>query len=191
MNEGVDSYSVRIDANTTELRKDLKEVSVLGERFGRRLSKSFIDVAVKGKYLNGVFKSLALSLSNSLVSSSLRPLNNAVGNAFGNIFSSLAGNVAGSTGSLIPFARGGIVNGPTMFPLTGSRSGLAGEAGPEAILPLARGQDGRLGVKAQNTSPHINITFNVTAQDAASFRETESQITAMLNRAVSRGSRNL
>lgn len=190
MDEIIDSYSIRINANTEQLRKDLKEVSNIGELFGRRLSKSFIDVAVKGKDLSSVFRSLALSLSNSLLRQSLRPVENAVGNAFGNLFSGFAGG-GSSTASLIPFARGGVLNGPALFPLTGQRTGIAGEAGPEAILPLARGRDGSLGVRAQNTTPAINITFHVTAQDAASFRETESQITAMLNRAVSRGTRNL
>ncbi len=37
----------------------------------------------------------------------------------------------------------------------------------------------------------VNITFNVTAQDAQSFRRSEGQIAAMLNRVVGRGARNL
>ncbi len=44
-------------------------------------------------------------------------------------------------GNVIPFARGGVVSRPTLFPI-----GLMGEAGAEAIMPLSRGADGRLGV---------------------------------------------
>ncbi|GBE43520.1 hypothetical protein BMS3Bbin10_01600 [bacterium BMS3Bbin10] len=90
----------------------------------------------------------------------------------------------------MPFARGGVIASPTTFPLAGGRTGLAGEAGPEAILPLARGSDGRLGVRSQ-ASGGMTITFNVTTPDAQSFRQSESQVAAMLNRAVSRGGRNL
>lgn len=47
-----------------------------------------------------------------------------------------------------PFAKGGVVNSPTLFPMGGGRTGMAGEAGPEAILPLTRGPNGALGVQA-------------------------------------------
>ena len=69
--------------------------------------------------------------------------------------------------------------------------GIAGEAGPEAILPLSRGSDGRLGVRAQGGGAGVNVTFNVTTPDADSFRRSEGQIAAMLSRVVGRGQRNL
>jgi phage-related minor tail protein len=68
--------------------------------------------------------------------------------------------------------------------------GLAGEAGAEAVLPLARGSDGTLGVKSEARAPMV-VTFNVTAADADSFRKSEAQVTAMLARAVGRGRRGL
>jgi phage-related minor tail protein len=71
----------------------------------------------------------------------------------------------------------------------GGQLGLMGEAGSEAILPLRRGADGSLGVAASTGSTPVNVVFNVTAQDAASFRKSEAQITGMLARAVSRGTR--
>jgi lambda family phage tail tape measure protein len=71
-----------------------------------------------------------------------------------------AGNVYGSNG-VVPFARGGIVNGPTMFPFA-KGVGLMGEAGPEAIMPLRRGADGRLGVAASGGAG-VNVTVNVDA----------------------------
>ena len=66
--------------------------------------------------------------------------------------------------SIKPFAKGGIVNKPTMFAYANGgvgRYGLMGEAGPEAIMPLKRGPGGRLGVE---TSGGIgNVTVNVDA----------------------------
>lgn len=60
---------------------------------------------------------------------------------------SAKGNVF-SAGNLVPFANGGVVGAPTMFPMRGGSTGLMGEAGPEAIMPLRRGADGKLGVAA-------------------------------------------
>ncbi|MBS8228405.1 phage tail length tape measure family protein [Vannielia litorea] len=60
-----------------------------------------------------------------------------VANAKGNAFAG---------GRVVPFATGGIVSAPTVFPMRGA-TGLMGEAGPEGILPLARVR-GRLGVNA-------------------------------------------
>lgn len=51
-------------------------------------------------------------------------------------------------GRVLAYARGGVVGGPTTFPMAGGNTGLMGEAGPEAIMPLKRGPDGRLGVHA-------------------------------------------
>jgi phage-related minor tail protein len=74
----------------------------------------------------------------------------------------------------------------------GRGTGLMGEAGAEAILPLARGSDGRLGVAApggRGAGPQV--VFNVRTPDAASFRKSEAQISGMLARAVTRGGRTL
>ena len=68
--------------------------------------------------------------------------------------------------------------------------GLAGERGAEAIMPLARGPDGRLGVAAQGGGG-VSITLNVTTPDAESFRRSEAQVATMVARAVALGQRNL
>jgi lambda family phage tail tape measure protein len=93
-------------------------------------------------------------------------------------------------GRIVPFAEGGVVSRPSYFPM-GRDIGLMGEAGAEAILPLRRGADGSLGVAASGGAAPVNVVFNVTTSDAASFRKSEAQITGMLARAVSRGARTL
>lgn len=83
-------------------------------------------------------------------------------NANGNAFSG---------GNVIPFANGGVVGSPTTFPMAGGRTGLMGEAGPEAIMPLKRGSDGKLGVVAQGGG---NVTvvqnFNIAANGDESVK---------------------
>jgi tape measure domain-containing protein len=68
------------------------------------------------------------------------------GSAFGK-FLGFANGAAFAQNGIQPFARGGIVSQPTLFPFA-KGTGLMGEAGPEAIMPLKRGADGKLGVAA-------------------------------------------
>ncbi len=93
-----------------------------------------------------------------------------------------------SQGRVMPFARGGVVTAPTTFPMRGG-TGLMGEAGPEAIMPLSRGSDGRLGVRAQGTAP-IHVTMNIATPDVEGFARSEGQIAARMARALGRGQRN-
>jgi len=82
---------------------------------------------------------------------------NANGNAFNN-------------GKIIPYANGGVVGSPTMFPMSGGNTGLMGEAGPEAILPLKRGPNGKLGVESSGGSVVVNQTINVSTGVAQTVR---------------------
>ena len=84
------------------------------------------------------------------------------------------------------FSKGGVVDGATAFATRGG-PGVAGEAGPEAILPLQRGADGRLGVRGGGAQ----VVVNITTPDAESFRRSEGQVAAALARAVARGQRRL
>lgn len=86
---------------------------------------------------------------------------------------------------------GGILNSPMAFPLGGGNVGIAGEAGPEAILPLARGANGELGVRTSGAGQAMNITVNISTPDIESFRRSEGEVAASLQRIVSRGNRNL
>jgi lambda family phage tail tape measure protein len=87
------------------------------------------------------------------------------------------GNVYAQNG-IQAFARGGIVNGPTLFPFA-KGIGLMGEAGPEAIMPLRRGRDGNLGVMSSGGGT-TNVVVNVDAS-GSSVEGDQSQAKALGN----------
>ena len=93
---------------------------------------------------------------------------NASASANGNVF---------SNGNLVPYADGGVVGGPTYFPMNDGRTGLMGEAGPEAIMPLKRGKNGKLGVQAEGGSGDVIIhqNFNFQANGDESVKKIIAQ----------------
>ena len=96
----------------------------------------------------------ALSGANALSTTKLVP---------GGIF----GNGGTFANGIQPFAAGGVVNSPTLFKFANGgagRLGLMGEAGPEAIMPLKRGRDGKLGVAGGGgTSVVVNVDAKGTS----------------------------
>lgn len=146
--------------------------------FGSALTTALKGAVVDGKGLDTVLRGLALRMSDIALSAGLKPLEGL-----------LSSGISDLLGGATPFAKGGVVSSPTYFG-SGGGLGLMGEAGAEAILPLRRGPDGSLGVAAGGSGAG-QIVFNVTTQDAASFRKSEGQIAAMLTRAVGRGQRSL
>jgi phage-related minor tail protein len=177
--------TTQLQARTTELKTEMQDLSRLADSFGNRLVTSLASAVIHGRKLSDVFRSLALSTANQALSQALRPL----GNLVGNLFANAKGNVV-NHGRVTPFATGGIVNSPTLFPLRNG-TGLMGEAGPEAILPLTRGTDGKLGVRMGGSTAGANVTVNISTPDAQSFRQSQGQVAAMVARAVERGQRNL
>ncbi len=162
--------------------RKIKEVEK--KDFGEVFDKQFQDFAKRaGRSFDGALESLIVK--GDSFKTVLRKFG---ADLLKNALSALPhGNIASS---ILPFARGGVLNGPALFPLRRG-VGLAGEAGPEAILPLARGVDGRLGVRAQSSGgANMHINVNITTPDVQSFRRTQTQIAGMLRRTVMRGQRN-
>jgi phage-related minor tail protein len=178
-------------AETGALGAELRELEGLADNFGRAMTSAFRRAVVDGKKLEDVLKSLALALSSRALSAALAPISRGLGGAIASILGArfAKGGVL-NRGGVRPFAAGGVVSTPSYFPMRRGL-GLMGEAGPEAILPLARGPDGKLGVRAGGGRGAVNVTFNVTTADAESFRRAEAEVTAMLARAVMRGRRGM
>jgi hypothetical protein len=168
-----------------------REVSVLSGGISRGLRRAFDGLVFDGMKLSDALRTVGRSMVDAAYSAAIRP----VANHFGGMLAGLVGGAlpfaqgAGFTqGRVMPFARGGVVSSPMAFPMRGGM-GLMGEAGPEAILPLARGADGRLGVRSQGGAA-VNVTVNVSTPDVEGFRRSQTQIAAQVARAIQRGQRN-
>jgi phage-related minor tail protein len=172
-----------------------REVNTLSNGIGGGLRKAFDGLVFDGLKLNDALKSVASTIVDTVYSIALKPVTGAFGGLLAQGISSIGGSVlpfqnggAFSQGRVMPFARGGIVSSPTSFPMRGGR-GLMGEAGPEAIMPLARGADGRLGIQAGGGGS-VSVVMNITTPDVQSFQRSQSQVAAQVSRALARGQRN-
>lgn len=162
------------------------------EAVNQFVAESFADLftsAIQGADdFNDALSNLLGQLGQMAINQGFQSLFAGVGNTqAGGIFSSIFGvgaapNANGNAfdrGNVIPFASGGIVDRPTLFPMANG-AGLMGEAGPEAIMPLKRGADGKLGV-ASSGGKSASITFNIDAKgaDATQIAALQAQLKAM------------
>ncbi|MBO6719155.1 MAG: phage tail tape measure protein [Rhizobiaceae bacterium] len=177
-----------IVADTGPFEDSLRHLKDLSGSFGSQLTGALKSAAVSGRSLDDVLRRIGLNLAGMALNRGLQPLQSLAGSLLSSLFGGLTGF---AKGGIVPFASGGVVSSPTYFPMAGGSMGVMGEAGAEAVLPLQRSTDGRLGVASGGGARTVNVVFNVSTPDAASFRKSEAQMTAMLARAVGRGSRGL
>jgi phage-related minor tail protein len=168
-----------------------REAAILSAGIGGGLRRAFDGLVFDGMKLSDALRTVGRSIVDSVYKVAMRPVQNALGGAVAEMIGGLMPFEKGgafSQGRVMPFAQGGIVSGPVTFPMRGGR-GLMGEAGPEAILPLARGPDGRLGVRAGGGGRPVSVVMNITTPDTAGFERSQGQIAAALSRALARGQR--
>lgn len=172
-----------------------KGMQSLETGLSRGLRRAFDGVVLDGQKLSDALRGVAQSMINTAYSAAVKPVTDQMGGALaqglGAVFSSVmpfANGGALSQGRVMPFANGGVVRGPVQFPMRGG-TGLMGEAGPEAIMPLTRGADGRLGVRSDGGRP-VNVVMQITTPDVDGFQRSQAQVAAQVGRAIARGQRN-
>lgn len=172
-----------------------KDAETLERGMSKGLRRAFDGVVFDGMKLSDALDAMAQSMIQTTYSAAIKPVTSHVGgllsDGVGKLMSGIlpfADGAAFSQGRVMPFAKGGIVSGPVSFPMRGG-TGLMGEAGPEAILPLTRGADGALGVRSQGGGA-TSVVMNIQTPDVQGFQRSQGQIAAQLSRALSRGNRN-
>jgi phage-related minor tail protein len=180
---GGDTSSAFAAQDLNAIKLALDGITLSSDNVSKSLARTFASAIASGKSFNDTLATIATSLSRVALNNAAQGLVSGATSWLGNALSGLSGSVA-------PFAEGGIVSSPTLFGM-GSNFGLMGERGAEAVLPLSRGPNGQLGVAAQSAQVPVAVTVNISATDAESFRKSEGQITSALARAVARGQRSL
>ena len=198
--DGTAGVAAAFEGELSRLRESLvftgREVTTLSTSIGGGLRRAFDGVVFDGLKLSDALKGVAQSMIDTVYSVAMKPVQNALGGLVANGMNALVSGVmpfaGGGTfvqGRVMPFAKGGVVSSPQTFPMRGG-TGLMGEAGPEAIMPLARGADGRLGVQAAGGGRPVTVVMNIQTPDVQGFQRSQSQIAAQAARALSSGQRN-
>lgn len=173
-----------------------QDLKVLERGLSRGLRKAFDGVVLDGMKASDALRTVAQAMVETTYNAAVKPvtdhfggvLADGIGAATRGLFAFEKGG-SFAQGRVMPFAKGGVVSGPTTFPMRGA-TGLMGEAGPEAIMPLSRGADGSLGVRMQGGGRPVNVVMNVQTPDVQGFQRSQSQIASQLSRALMRGNRN-
>lgn len=171
------------------------------ESMGNKAADTFADMLVDGKAsFTDLVNSWVKDLARLQAKKALDPITKGAGDWLGDLFSggfykygganldvgnmSANGNAFDASG-VIPFANGGVVTRPTLFPFA-KGTGLMGEAGPEAILPLERGAGGKLGVRSSGggatTIIDMPVTIDARGADASVIPQINAALAALEQR---------
>lgn len=215
----LDSFE-SVVVSTTVAMFDLFETLIDGSKTAGEAFADFIKIVIRALFEKFVVEATINAIAKGFdaigAAVGLGKVGSAAAGAGGaladlpDVVASANGNVFRGGAAVQAFANGGIIGGPTLFPL-----GLAGEAGPEAIMPLSRGPNGKLGVQmnagregrrpgdnpfinrslsqgASNATSAVelrtgssrttNVQMNIVTPDAKSFRRSTRQMQAEQNR---------
>jgi antitoxin component of RelBE/YafQ-DinJ toxin-antitoxin module len=167
----VEAASKRLDTNTEKL----KEQKTVAEELGLTFTSAFEDAVVGGEKFSTVLKSIGHDIAKMILRKNVtEPLANAVGSInWSKLFTQNANGGVYDSPSLSAFS-GGVYNSPQLFKFAAG-AGVFGEAGPEAIMPLKRGPDGKLGVSGGGGSSVNIVVHNEAGGDGYQASATAKQ----------------
>ena len=176
-----------------EQQRVIEEAKAQQDNLAKSISSSmgdaFTSIVDGTKSVKDAFKDMARSIIKQLfdifvVKKITGFLEKSLSGLFGG--ASANGNVFSGGSQVQAYANGGVVNGPTTFGMSGGKTGLMGEAGPEAIMPLKRGSNGKLGVQMEGGGGdtivvHQNFNFQSNGDDSIKklIAQAAPQISAM------------
>ena len=154
------------DLMQDQLNKTADAAKRTGDMVGNNLGNALNDIITGAKEAKEAFADFAKSTINWMMQMMMKQTMSSLFGSFNFGTAAAAQGAVFDQSGMVPFARGGVVNRPTIFPFA-SGIGLMGEAGPEAILPLTRTSGGDLGVKTEGGGGGTTIFIN--AVDSKSF----------------------
>ena len=182
VNKALESEGVKIEDKAKEISESL--------------TSNLFNVIKGGGNAFDVFSNIAVTALQKIISKILElavvgPILNSITGSIGSggVFGTILGGIgkafgfkngaAFRNGNVIPFARGGVVNKPAVFPMANG-AGLMGEAGAEAIMPLTR-KNGKLGVEATNTGAVVNI-YNQSGANVEAQKRDDGSVDVFIRR---------
>jgi len=196
-----DQWAKLVTKNTDDVSDKMEKFA---EKSLKKVGDEFVDMAFKGKFS---FGDLAKSIVKDLVKIAfqamiVKPLLGLFGGFKFGDGGTFGGDAGFGSRSIVAAAKGRAFDGPHMFAgggsfansvvskatpfnFAGGKLGVMGEAGPEAVVPLARGADGSLGVQMHGNSGknrpvenNVQIANNFTISGAVSSKDIEASIRA-------------
>jgi lambda family phage tail tape measure protein len=167
--EGIGSLADSVKNVTKNVLQNLEDKLVEFVATGKASFQDFANYVIQQLLRIVIQQTIMKPILQGL--SSLFPSIFPKGNANGNVF---------AANGIVPYAMGGIVDRPTLFPFA-KGIGLMGEAGPEAIMPLKRGADGKLGVAGGGRG---GTTVNVSVDAKGTSVQGDGGNSAALGRAI-------
>lgn len=179
-------------AGVTELNEKFEETGDTALKMEGALENMFVSILDGSKSASDAVADLAREFGNMALKAAFSGIFGGVFDGIAGIFSSGQGNVF-EGGNRVAFGNGGVVNKRTRFPMGNGQIGEAGEMGAEAIIPLRRGSDGKLGVRAEMPqavhAPNVQqgdtiaMSFSpqidATGADVEAIKRLESAVTRM------------
>ncbi len=192
----VDEFTAAFDKNQAALKRQEEVIKPLQDAFESgftAMGDSIADAFLKGELSMKTLEDALTNLLGMLVKALfqlliVKPLMDSISGGVGGFLTGLIPSAKGNVfqgGTVKKFARGGIIGGPTAFPMSGGKTGIAGEAGPEAIMPLKRNASGQLGIASQGGAVSVTNNFYFPpGTNAREFADSRSQIAAMSSSAM-------
>jgi hypothetical protein len=176
-----DTYTQRIEeiikteAETRKLMEAEQQRQQLMNTIEGHIENAFMSMVDGSKSVEDAFKSM---LRNIILAIYQEKVAKAGANAIMNLLGLANGGAFERGGKFTAYANGGVVGSPTMFGHSGGL-GVMGEAGPEAIMPLKRGKNGKLGVQMEGNSGNVTViqNFNMSANGDESVKRIIRQET--------------
>ena len=157
---------IQMEAETRKLIEAEQQREQMMTSVQGHIESAFMSFVDGSKSVEDAFKSM---LRNIILEIYQTKVAKPAANAIMDLLFSAKGNVFSGGAHVKAYADGGVVNRTTAFPMRGG-VGIMGEAGPEAIMPLKRGKNGKLGVQMEGSSGdvviHQNFNFSANGDDS-------------------------